>query len=134
MNLRSSFFTHVHTDLFGFTASMVCAIHCSLLPFVLTFSTLGGMQWLAEPWIEISFIVLSIAIATVALGRNFRKHRHIRRAIQVVAAGFALLIVSRFLNGDIEHTIAAVGGLTIACGHILNWQLARTSPCCREGH
>jgi uncharacterized membrane protein len=133
-HIRATFFSHAHTDLVGFTASMACALHCSLLPFILTVSTLGGLKWLANPWIEVLFITLSVVIATIALGRNFRKHKHIMRAIQVVAVGFALLIASRFFEGNPEHVLSALGGIVIATGHILNWRLARTSPCCRTEH
>lgn len=125
------FFTYAHADVFGFTASAICAVHCAALPLVFTMGMLGGLEWLASPWIEITFIFLSIGIATFALGRNFRKHKHIRRAVQVVALGFALIIGSRFMHGDMHHILTAAGGLIVAAGHVLNWQLARKSECCQ---
>ncbi|MDX1476584.1 MAG: MerC domain-containing protein [Saprospiraceae bacterium] len=130
------FFTYAHTDLLGFSASMLCAVHCGLLPVILTLSVLNGLQWLAEPWIETTFLATSIVIAIIALGRNFRNHKHILRAIQVVALGFVLIIASRFLPHEtsLHFLMAALGGLTVAAGHILNWRLARKSPCCTEGH
>ena len=75
-------------------------------------------------------ILMSIAIAVFALGRNFRRHKHIQRAIKVVTLGFALILISRFMHGNAHHILSAIGGITIAGGHILNWHLAKKSPCC----
>ena len=124
------FFSHTHLDLAGFYASMLCAIHCAFLPVMFTLSALGGLAWLSSPWIETTFVFSSVVIAGFALGRNFRKHKHIRLAIQVVAVGFTMLILAHFLHGDYHHWLSAAGGLTIAGGHLLNWYLARKSPCC----
>jgi hypothetical protein len=125
------FFSYAHTDLLGFSASMACAVHCAFLPVLLTVSTFGGLKWLSSPVLEIGFIILSLAVAVFALGRNFRKHKHIQRAIQVVAIGFTLILISRFMDhGTAHHILSAIGGVTIATGHILNWHLARKSPCC----
>ena len=129
--MQKRFFTYAHTDLIGFSTSMLCAVHCAFLPILLTVSTLGGLEWLSSPVLEVGFIIASIAIATFALGRNFRKHKHIRLAIQVVAVGFTLVLISRFMpHGNAHHILSAIGGITIAGGHILNWRLARKSECC----
>lgn len=128
--MQKRFFTYAHPDLLGFSASLACAVHCAFLPIILTVSTFGGLKWLSSPVVEVGFIIASLVIATVALGRNFRKHKHIQLAIKVVVAGFALILISRFTHGDMHHILSAIGGMTIAGGHILNWRLARKSPCC----
>jgi len=128
--MRKRFFAYAHTDLVGFYASAVCAVHCGLLPVVLTVSALSGLTWLANPWVEGTFILSSIVIAIFALGRNFKRHMHIRMAIQIVAVGFTLIILSRFFDGSMHGGMAAIGGMTVAAGHIVNWRLARKSVCC----
>ena len=129
-SMFKQFFTHTHLDLAGFYASTACAVHCAFLPVMFTISALGGLAWLASPVIELSFILTSVVIAGFALGRNFRRHKHIRLAIQVVAAGFALLLTAHFMHGNWHNWLSAAGGFTIAGGHLLNWHLARKSPCC----
>jgi len=128
----SSFFSRIHTDLWGFGASMVCAIHCGMLPFILTFSSLSGLAWMSEPWIEVTFILLSFGIALIAIGRNFGRHKHILKAIKVVSVGFTLILAGHFLPGMGEYVMTAAGGVTIAGGHILNWKLAQKSACCEH--
>ena len=112
---------------------MVCAIHCAFLPVILTMSALGGLQWMADPVIELSFLTLSVGIAVLALMKNARKHKHIRLAIQTIAIGFCLVIASRFVHPEnLHHGLTALGGIVIASGHILNWRLAKSSECCVE--
>lgn len=133
--MMSRFFSKVHPDSVGFAASMACAVHCGMLPFILTFSALSGWRWLAEPWIEIGFIILSFVIALIAIGRNFGRHKHILLAIKVITAGFAVILLSRFMeHGTAEHMVTAAGGVLIAIGHVLNWRLARKSACCATEH
>ena len=129
--MQKRFFTYAHTDLLGFSTSLICAIHCAFLPVLLTLTTLGGLEWLSSPLFEIGFIVASVIIAVVALGRNFRKHLHIRRAIQIVLFGFTLILISRFMHGDMHHILSAAGGITIAVGHVFNWRMASKSACCK---
>jgi len=128
----SGFFSKLHTDLWGFWASTACAVHCGMLPFILTFSSLTGLRWMSEPWIEVTFILLSFGLALLAIGRNFGKHKHILLAIKVVSLGFALILIGHFLQGTSEYLMTAFGGVTIASGHILNWRLARKSECCEH--
>ena len=128
--MGKQFFSSIHADLVGFYASMACAVHCAFLPLLLTVSAFGGLEWLHEPWLEITFIVSSIVIATFALGRNFRKHKHIRTALQIVAVGFTLILLSRVIPGEAHHVVSAAGGVTIALGHVVNWRQAKKSPCC----
>ena len=130
--MQGNFFTKAHADLVGFGAAMTCAVHCGLLPVILTFSSLSGLRWLAQPWIEVTFILVSFCVALIAIGRNFGKHKHILLAIKVVSAGFALILIAHFIGGITEYLMAAGGGVTIAYGHILNWRLARKSECCTQ--
>jgi hypothetical protein len=124
-------FLSLNLDFFGFSASMVCAVHCGVLPILLTLSAFGGLHWMHTPWIEFGFIGISMIIAAIALTRNFFKHVHIRKALYIVLIGFLLLLLGRFSNSFFEAFWSVVGGLAIATGHIVNWQLARRSECCK---
>jgi hypothetical protein len=130
--MQSNFFSKVHTDLVGFGAAITCAVHCGMLPFILTFSSLSGLNWLATPWIELTFILLSFSIALIAITRNFGRHKHILMAVKVVSLGFALILIGHFLEGTAEYVLSATGGTTIAVGHIVNWRLAQKSACCNH--
>lgn len=119
--MKQKFFS-LNLDFLGFSASMVCALHCMALPLVMTFSALSGLAWLENPWIEAIFIGLSFGIASWSLTRSYRLHQQMA-AIRIVVIGFVFIIVSRFADHGWEPILAAVGGMTIAGAHWKNWRL-----------
>ena len=125
-------FIGYNTDFFGFFASLLCAIHCSLLPFVMTIGMLGGLSWLAEPWVEVTFIVLSVVLATMSLYPSYKKQHQNNKALKIAGVGFSLLFISRLVGhgNSIEVVTIVVGGLLIAFAHVVNWQLLKKSQVC----
>ncbi|MFN7116212.1 MAG: MerC domain-containing protein [Saprospiraceae bacterium] len=123
-------FISTHLDFLGFSASMLCALHCMAIPLVMTIGALSGLAWLENPWIEATFIGLSFVIATWSLTRSYLLHHHHLTAIRIVALGFALILVSRFVEHHWEPIFAAVGGITIAGAHWKNWQLQKKCTRC----
>jgi len=127
-------FVGYNTDFFGFFASFLCAIHCSLLPFVMTVGMLGGLSWLAEPWVEVTFIILSVILATLSLYPSYKKQHHSDKALKIAALGFSLLFISRLVGhgSSIEVVTIVIGGLLIAFAHVVNWRLLKKSQLCCE--
>ena len=117
----------INLDFLGFSASMLCAIHCALLPFVMTVGTLGGLSWLDTPWIEISFILLSVVLASLSLYPAYNKGHKDAKPLKVAAIGFLLLFLSRLGgHGTAVEVIPIVGGgVLIAISHFLNWRLLK---------
>jgi len=120
-------FVGYNTDFFGFFASFLCAIHCSLLPFVMTIGMLGGLSWLAEPWVEVTFIILSVILASMSLYPSYKKEHHNDKALKIAGIGFALLFISRLVGhgSSIEVVTIVIGGLLIAFAHVVNWRLLK---------
>lgn len=127
--MKEKFF-QPHLDFFGFSASMLCAVHCMAVPLVVTFGALSGLAWLTNPWVEITLIAASIWIASWSLTRSYFKYHRRFTAISIVAGGFALLIVSRFVAHEWEPIMAVLGGVTIATAHWINWRLCRQCNNC----
>ncbi len=119
--MKQKFFSP-NLDFLGFSASMVCALHCMALPLVMTFGVLSGVAWLEDPRIEAFFITLSFVIAIWSLARSYRLHQQMA-AIRIVVFGFAFIVISRFADHAWEPILAAVGGVTIAGAHWKNWRL-----------
>jgi hypothetical protein len=127
--MKQKFFSP-NLDFFGFSASMLCAVHCMALPLVMMFGALSGLAWLENPWIEAIFIGLSFVIATWSLTRSYLLHHHHFTAIRMVAIGFVFLLISRFVEHNWEPILAAVGGITIAGAHWKNWKLQKKCGHC----
>jgi len=120
-------FISTNLDFLGFSASFLCAIHCAILPFVMTIGLVGGLSWLANPLIENGFIILSIILAAWSLYPSFKNKHHNWTALLVAGLGFGLLLFSRVVGhgSTLELASVVVGGLLIAIAHYVNWQLLK---------
>lgn len=123
-------------DKIGMTASTFCAIHCAVVPFIISTLPLWGLGFLAEEWVEISMIVLALMIGMWSLGLSWRKHRKMA-ALLIFAAGFAFIGMGHaFGHGSDEHLFLSAGGLTVALAHYVNWRLTlaqRGAPHSKKG-
>jgi hypothetical protein len=121
-------------DRVGATASLLCAVHCAVLPLVVTLLPLVGLSFLADERVEWMLVGLSAALGITSLCLGYREHRS-RRALGVLGIGLALLALGRILEGQhIEPwgvPIVVAGGLTMAGAHLLNRRLCHD---CRECH
>ncbi|MEL6660190.1 MAG: MerC domain-containing protein [Bacteroidota bacterium] len=114
-----------YLDLLGFSASFLCAVHCLLMPLVLSFGLVGGMSWLESAWVEWSFILSTLVLASWSLVSSFPKHRN-SRPLLFAGLGFVLIVVLHHLFEDtIGHYLAAIGGAMVAYAHYMNWRLLR---------
>ena len=114
-------------DRIGATASMLCAVHCALLPFVLALLPLIGLEFLAGHTFERVFVGCAAVLACASLLIAYRRHRR-PHALFLMVPGIALLCVGIVVNLDVHvliHTACVVtGGVLVACAHVVNLVLA----------
>ena len=119
------FFT-LHVDAFGFTASLLCAIHCMAVPILLTVSTWGWLEILNDPSIEKSVVVTSALLAMISIVPSYFRHHKSLKAIVLVASGFVLIGIGRLgADGIPEILFTSVGAAVVGSAHYLNWRLYR---------
>jgi hypothetical protein len=112
-------------DLWGMTASMGCAIHCATLPLVATALPLLGLEFLANAWVEIIMILLSVFLGTWSLLGTFAEHKSIK-PLSLLIAGFLFIFSGHFYWEHLESILIPLGGVTLAGAHFINWKLVRT--------
>ncbi len=121
-------FIGLHWDFIGFTTSLLCALHCAALPLLLSMAPLAGLQFLENPWIEYSIILLSFFIASNALIHGYRKIHHKKLALSIAIVGFLLIGSGQVLESEwIEIFLMTCGGTMIAIAHLINWKQVRAS-------
>lgn len=115
-------------DRIGATASFLCAIHCALLPFVLTALPLLGLGFLASHEFERGFVTFAVALAMVALVIGYRRHHH-RLPLLLAVPGLLLLMVGVTLldrHTPVVHSVMVTcGGLLVASAHFVNLYVDR---------
>lgn len=130
--MKNKFFSF-NLDFLGFSASFLCAIHCALLPVLLTFSAMSGLEFLEDPYIEYGMIGLSAVLASISLITSYRKNHGNALPLIVVTVGFSFIVLSRF-GGEsevFEAVLMTIGGLSIATAHVLNWRLCKQCEACK---
>ena len=116
-------FVGLHADFVGFSASLLCAVHCLALPFLLSLTPLAGAHFLHNHWFEYAIILLSFVVASYSLVHGYRKHHQNLLPLIIVTAGFLLIGAGHFLPIKwSEALLTAAGGVTIALAHLLNWK------------
>ncbi len=130
-------------DRAGATASCLCAIHCALMPFIITMLPLLGLSFLASEPVEWTLLLSSATLGTLSLCAGFREHRS-RRVFAVLGMALALLVAGRIFH---EHHIGiwgpvfmVLGGFSMMGAHLLNHALCRSCRkcsdhvCCSDGN
>lgn len=115
-------------DRVGAIASFLCAIHCALLPFVLALLPFVGLGFLADHRFERIFVLFACALATLALGRGYRRNQE-PLPLLLAVPGIALLVLGVvYLEGPsvITHSVLVTcGGLLLAAAHFVNLRIGR---------
>ena len=119
--------TSEHLDRLGMTASTLCAIHCALVPIFLTTLPLLGLDFLANEWVEISMIAVSVVLGTLSLTMSYRKQHHKLLPFIVLVTGFGLIFTGHFSGiKSLEPILIPLGGFIVAAAHLVNWRLNST--------
>ncbi len=122
---RPSLFARL-ADRFGATASLLCAVHCALLPVVIALLPALGLGFLADHRFEHAFIAFASVLALTTLAIGFRRHQDFR-AFWFLLPGIGLLFAGIFIefqNSAIVHAVlVAMGGSLVAIAHLTNLRL-----------
>lgn len=118
---------HRLIDRFGATGSLVCALHCALLPLVIAaLPSLGLAVWLSDGF-ERGFVLFASLLGVFSLVWGWRRHRAIR-ALGLLLPGLAVLwagvLYAPLHHAVVPHAVAmTLGGTLVGLAHVLNLRL-----------
>jgi hypothetical protein len=120
-------------DRIGMTASTICALHCAIVPILLTFLPLAGIGFLAHPLFEWGMIILALLLGVSSIFMSyFRTHRKALPMLMLVI-GFAMIILGHtYLKSWVEAIVVPLGGLIIAGAHFVNFKYV--GVCSNDDH
>jgi hypothetical protein len=114
---------HNRLDRAGATASLLCAIHCLLAPFLAATAAAGALIFFHRE-LEAFFVLSSLLVGAWSLGWGYRHHKKalVPALFVLAAAAFsvALLPGHGVVHGGAELAGMITGGLALAAGHLLN--------------
>ena len=118
MNLK------INWDALGIGASLACAIHCAVLPLVLTSLPLFGINIVNNKAFEYFMIALAFVIGSYALWHGYKRHHHRIMPFFLFTAGMLLLLAKQYWH-QYELLILPFAVLFIVSAHIINFRSCR---------
>ena len=114
----------INWDAFGIAASVACAIHCAVLPLILSSLPLFGINIIENHGFEFIMIALAFIVGVYSLYHGRKKHHHSFYPMLLFAAGISLLFIKSMLHShSLMLLLPAVSLVVIA--HYLNYKLCR---------
>ncbi|MEN9445520.1 MAG: hypothetical protein RL728_32 [Bacteroidota bacterium] len=110
----------INYDTLGIAASVACAIHCAVLPLVITSLPILGINIINNFWFEIFMIVLAMCIGLYSLTHGFKKHHHSRLPIIIFMGGMVLLMLKQILHA-FQLWLLVPGVTLVIIAHYLNF-------------
>ncbi len=127
-------------DKIGIYASIICAIHCALLPLIIVFLPTFFVSLFINDFVEWTFLLITFLIGIVSLCFGYNKHKSYK-VFPIISIGFIILLMSKILIHNYKHNtpfylnvIMLVGGFIIALSHHINNRLCNTCVKCKNEH
>jgi hypothetical protein len=114
----------INWDGLGIFTSILCAIHCAVLPLAVSFLPLIGFGFIRNPLFEFGMIGLAFVIGTAALWHGFTRHHHRLTPWSLFAGGMILLIAKEIWGRYELYFLPFAVGMIISA-HVVNYRLTR---------
>lgn len=111
-------------DALGVATSLACAIHCAVLPLILTSLPIFGINIIENQSFEYLMIFLAFAIGSYSLWHGFKKHHHSFLPLLIFAFGIILLLAKQIWH-KYQLWLLPFAVLLIILAHLLNYRSCR---------
>jgi MerC mercury resistance protein len=119
----------INYDALGIAASVACAIHCAVLPLILTSLPIFGINIIDHIGFEYMMILLAMGIGFYSLWHGYKKHHHSLLPAMIFSSGIILLFLKQvYHEQQLFFLIPAV--MAIVAAHLLNYRLCRKANHC----
>ncbi len=121
----------INVDALGISASLICAIHCAVLPLFFTSLPLFGFEILHSKIFEYSMIAFAGIIGSYALSHGFKKHHHKTLPLVIFFTGLFFLVLKEIFISK-ELLLLFPAATCIIGAHILNFRFCRKANNCHS--
>jgi len=122
----------INWDAIGIATSLACAIHCALLPLILSSLPLFGVNIINNLSFELCMILLAFCIGSYALYHGWKKHHRRLLPFIIFSVGMSLLFCKQIWHQyQFELLIPAV--VLIITAHYLNYRFCSAHDHTHEG-
>jgi hypothetical protein len=107
-------------DKLGIATSILCAIHCTLLPLFISSLSLWGFEILENKAIEYSMIAITFVLGIFSLWHGYRHHHHQRMPLLLFGTGFICLVMNQVLAEQYIFVLIPLAAICIILAHVMN--------------
>lgn len=115
----------------GVAASVACAIHCAMMPLLITALPLIGSGFFASKLFEALLLFFAFVIGVYGLSHGYRKHHHRLVPLVVFSTGMVLFGLHQWFSFTLAGWLLMISGSAfILLAHVLNFRLCRKANHC----
>lgn len=114
----------INLDVLGITTSVACAIHCAVLPLLLTSLPVLGINIIDNMAFECLMIFLAFVIGAFSLLHGYRRHHRNYLPLVLFTIGILLLFAKQRWHGY-QYWLLPFALVFIISAHVLNLRLCR---------
>lgn len=114
-------------DRFGATGSLICAVHCALLPALLAAAPALGLSFWLSDGVEATIVIFVTVLGLFSLIWGYLRHRALMALLLLVPG--LLLLWAGLLNSELHHSqvphavVMTLGGVLVGLAHVVNLRL-----------
>jgi hypothetical protein len=117
-------FLKINWDALGITATIACAIHCAILPLLISSLPIFGVNIIDNSAFEYIMIALAFVIGLIALYHGYKRHHHSNLPIIIFTIGMALLLAKQVWHSyQFYFLFPAI--IAVITAHYYNYKLCR---------
>jgi hypothetical protein len=121
----------------GYSASFICAIHCTLMPILMTFLPLLGISMFADENLELILLLLSGISGLLTMCFGYKRHKSIKASLYFYV-GFGLVALIHTLHEHINKSnlvfnlLLVFGSVLIIYSYRINKSLCKSCKLCKN--
>ncbi|HMH33491.1 MAG TPA: MerC domain-containing protein [Puia sp.] len=116
----------LNLDALGIAASIACAIHCAVLPLIVSSLPILGINIIHNRAFEFGMILLAFCVGSYSLAHGYRKHHGRFAPFLLFSVGIGILLAKQQWH-QYELWFLPFAVVFIIAAHILNFRLCRIS-------
>jgi hypothetical protein len=120
-------------DALGIGTSVLCAIHCALLPVLMSTLPIFGINIIHNLFFEWGMIALAFLVGSYSLFHGYIKHHRSLKPVLIFSFGFIFLILKQFFT-QFEIPLLIIAVASIIGAHYYNYRLCHQSKCSSPHH
>jgi len=123
----------INWDALGIATSVACAIHCAVLPIIVSSLPIFGINIIHNLFFEWGMIALAFVVGSYSLFHGYIKHHRTSIPVMIFATGFIFLVLKQFFP-QAEYLFLFIAVILIISAHFYNYRLCHQSKCSSPHH